>query len=297
LFSVTFPADPAAPLAAAPAVVAVFAGAVSQTRTVGEETQLTASVQFSDGHFKTGATTQVAWSSSDAGVLTVSASGVMRIVSAGEADVTATFQGIAGRSHVIAWPADPTEVRGTVRSTTGAPIEGARVHVGRFETISDSAGRFTVRTKQPRVLTGTFATAIHDEYEVAPVDLRPEHVRTPIDLALNPLPGRVYLRARGHNVCTELPAEAIDARRIATFAVQSGGIVKLVWTGPEPALAPFVGSGNALVSIEPHQGAPLRYYLSAADVTVEGGHTYKWVEDYDYEVCPQDYDVTIAHPR
>jgi Bacterial Ig-like domain (group 2) len=87
---------PSPPIAEDLPVVAVFVAGIPFRSFVGEETQLTATVKFSNHNLKSGATTQVTWASSNPAVLTVSVGGVMHVVSLGEGDITATFKGGSG---------------------------------------------------------------------------------------------------------------------------------------------------------------------------------------------------------
>jgi hypothetical protein len=281
---------PTGPVVGGPAVTGVFLGpSPSHLLVVGDEMQLTASVQFSNGNVKTGATTQAGWSSSNPAVLTVSSSGVVRIVAAGEADVIVTFQRFSRGLHLVAWPSGAFELRGLVHSDGGVPVQGARVHIGVIETTSDLAGRFTAAVEQARTVGSAFA--IHDDYEVGSVDIvRPQHVTSGIDLVLMPSPDRVYLRVRGHDVCTEHPRVA-DVWPLATFAVQRPGLVTLVGPGFK---TPFTGSSHLLSRVPPVAGS--RQYEDLPKV-VDGGYTYTWSESPDYLTCPRDYDMTIAHPR
>jgi hypothetical protein len=280
---------PTAPVVGGPAVTGVFLGpSPDHALVVGDQMQLTASVRFSNGNVKTGATTQAGWSSSDPAVLSVSSSGVVRIVGVGEADVIVTFQGFSRSLHLVAWPSGAFDLRGVVHSDSGVPVQDARVHVGGIETTSDPAGRFTVAVEQARMDGSAFA--IHDYYEVGSVDqVRPQHLTNGLELVLTPSPDRVYLRVRGHDVCAEHPRVA-DVWPIATFAVHHTGLV----TFALPFATPFTGSSHVLSRIPPGSGMP--QYENFPGV-VEGGYTYTWSEVPDYPSCRQDYDMTIAHPR
>ena len=283
---------PTGALVGGPAVTGVFLGpSPGHALVVGDEMQLIASVQFSNGNVKkTGATTQAGWSSSNPAVLTVSSSGVVRIVAPGEADVSVTFQGFSRGLHFVAWPRGAFELRGVVRSASGVPVQGARVQIGSLETTSEPGGRFTVAVEQPGLIARAFA--IHDDYEVGSVDdVRPEHLTRGVDLVLISSPDRVYLRVRGHNVCADHPAAAAFLWPLATFAVQRPGLVTLVGPG---FITPFTGSSHLLSRVAPLAGAP--QYESLPKV-VDGGYSYTWSESPDYPTCPQDYDMTIAHPR
>ena len=182
------------------------------------------------------------------------------------------------------------ELRGVVRSSDGAPIQGARVHVGNLETTSDMAGRFVVTIDQPHTVRR--AVAIHDDYEAASVEFRTEHLVTGIDLVLSPSPDRVYVRARGHNVCTERQLDLLGSRRFATFAVLRGGAFGVV---PELRDLPFDIGGGAFLYRVSATGESIAYPFN--DRPLDEGYTYNWVEFGDVELCPKDYDMTLYHPR
>jgi hypothetical protein len=225
---------PTAPASAsaAPAVVAVFVqappGVSANDQVVGQETQLSASVRFADGRVKSGATTQISWASSTPSVAAVSPSGVMRIVSAGEAEVSAMFEGVSGRAHVYAWPGDRVELRGTIRSSSGAPIAGARVtttsnfRFPRAETTSDADGRFRLGGIDQPTAFGDIV-AIHDDYDVASVPFRPDQLATGIDVVLQSSPDRVYARVRGSNMCAEHPFDVLHVGGLTMATRRAAG--------------------------------------------------------------------------
>lgn len=72
-----------------------------------QSVQLTAVVTLEDGAQKQ--TPDAAWQSSDPTVATVSSTGLLNIVGFGDADVTATFQGLRAIAHIaLAKPPAPS---------------------------------------------------------------------------------------------------------------------------------------------------------------------------------------------
>lgn len=73
----------------------VTVGGTTTLTAVGQTTQLTATEGLTDGTTQD-VTTQATWQSSNAGIATVSATGLVTAVALGEATITATFQGVSG---------------------------------------------------------------------------------------------------------------------------------------------------------------------------------------------------------
>jgi uncharacterized protein YjdB len=90
----TIPTAPAIqstePAAAAPIVTGVIVSGKTELSVVGETTQLTAMAAFSDGSAR-GITGEASWTSSDASVLTVSATGLVTVVRFGRAYISAVY--------------------------------------------------------------------------------------------------------------------------------------------------------------------------------------------------------------
>jgi Bacterial Ig-like domain (group 2)/Carboxypeptidase regulatory-like domain len=91
---------------------------------VGASVQFSAFATLSDGSARP-VTAQSAWSSSNTSVATVNDAGAVKGVAAGEVDVTATYQNVAGRAHVTIAPPAPAPVfaiGGTVTDGTSGGI-------------------------------------------------------------------------------------------------------------------------------------------------------------------------------
>jgi len=74
---------------------------------VGATAQFTAAATLSDGTTQA-ATTLASWTSSNTSVAAVNATGLVTGTGAGEADITATYQNVSGRSHIaVVRPAPP----------------------------------------------------------------------------------------------------------------------------------------------------------------------------------------------
>jgi len=86
----TIPTAPATQSTAAPIVTGVIVSGKTELSLVGETTQLTAMATFSDGSAR-GITGEASWTSSDASVLTVSATGLVTVVRFGRAYVAAVY--------------------------------------------------------------------------------------------------------------------------------------------------------------------------------------------------------------
>jgi hypothetical protein len=101
------PTAPSSPAAAAPATSAPSLSAVAITGTapmVGGTAQFSAAATLTDGTSQP-VTTQAAWSSSNPAIASVSLSGLVTGVGAGDADITAAYQGVSGKMRItIAQP-------------------------------------------------------------------------------------------------------------------------------------------------------------------------------------------------
>jgi hypothetical protein len=84
--------NPAAPSASTVTVT-------GNVRSVGQTSQLTATVRLSNGSTQD-VTTQATWSSSNISVATVTSGGLLRVLQIGNADITATYQGVNGKLSV-----------------------------------------------------------------------------------------------------------------------------------------------------------------------------------------------------
>lgn len=154
---------PTAPAPLPSAVASVTINGLPPSLTLGQSVQLTASVTLADGTRSDG-TAQAAWQSSEEAVATVSRAGLLTIATAGDADVTATLQGVHGRVHVsvpVSRPGpQPTgfDISGVVHEsppTEDVPVSGATVGIhfvgcstcphDNEATTTDVNGRFTFR--------------------------------------------------------------------------------------------------------------------------------------------------------
>lgn len=107
--------NPAAP---APSGAKVMAVAVASTQTSTTSFQLKATAQLSDGTTRD-VTAAATWESSNAALATVSAGGVVTVISSGELDIRATYQGVAGSLHLLV-----TRVPVTSVTVAGKPTPG-----------------------------------------------------------------------------------------------------------------------------------------------------------------------------
>src|SRR5262249_10587182 len=88
---------PTAPTPATPPVT--FVSVTGAAPNVGASAQFTATATLSNGASQA-VTNQATWQSSDSSVVTVNGTGAVLGVGSGEADVTASYQGVTSRAHV-----------------------------------------------------------------------------------------------------------------------------------------------------------------------------------------------------
>lgn len=132
-----------APTAPTPTVAAVsIAGAPAAAAAAF---QLSANARLSDGSTQD-VTRSATWASSNAGIATVTASGLVTPVSTGDVNISATYQGMSGMAHVTITSKVYT-ISGVVTDSTptGTPIADARVQdIGATYALSNAQGAFTL---------------------------------------------------------------------------------------------------------------------------------------------------------
>jgi len=126
---------PSTPTTPTPTLSSVSVTAPNSAAKPGDSAQFTAFAVFSDGSAQT-VTNQANWLSSNSAVATVSTTGFVTAVAAGDADVRATYQGVTGTAHMtvaaVVTPPPPStfSVCGLVKEDTGsAAVAGASVLV------------------------------------------------------------------------------------------------------------------------------------------------------------------------
>lgn len=148
---------PTTPAPTAPTVSSVTVTGPTSSATTGQTAQFTATAVMSNGTTQT-VTDQSSWQSSNGSVATVSGSGLVTAVGAGDADVRATYQNVAGSARIsVVSPSH--SLCGTVRSSsTNATISAAELEIltganaGRRVT-ADNAGAFCLNNLQQGGLT------------------------------------------------------------------------------------------------------------------------------------------------
>src|SRR3954464_9019464 len=119
--------------------------------TAGDPAPLPATAPFSDGTTRI-VTAQATWESSNQAVVTVTSGGLASFLTAGGADIKATFQSVSGTSHATVTAKAPQRfaLTGTVTdATNGAPVANANARVvdgpdAGKSGVSDASGRFTI---------------------------------------------------------------------------------------------------------------------------------------------------------
>src|SRR6266545_3489638 len=95
----------------------------SAPSSIGGTSQLTATASLSNGSTQN-ITSQASWQSSDTRVVTVSSSGIVTGIGAGQADVSATYQTVTGSLHLTVAAPTPTP------TVTGVSVSGNAPNVG-----------------------------------------------------------------------------------------------------------------------------------------------------------------------
>src|SRR5262245_54861733 len=139
------------PTVSGPTVTVSSVSVGGSASVVGASAQFSATATSSNGTTST-VTAQATWSSSNTAVATVSSSAIVTGVGAGEADITATYQGVVGRSHLtIAQPEASTyTITGTVTDeTSGGVLPNINVQAAdsrqtSTSTVTDSSGSYSI---------------------------------------------------------------------------------------------------------------------------------------------------------
>jgi Bacterial Ig-like domain (group 2) len=237
------------------------------TVVVGATAQLTASVTLSDGTHKE-ATALVTWQSSEPAVATVTKEGRVTVVGVGEADVSATYQTLTGRAHLVARvPASPPPayvLSGTVHET--APTEGTRLPNMRIEAIggaldgqifaTDQNGQFAL----PPVESAGFALKFKGRgYE----DVQFDVVRLPrdqvADIAVPPALQIVTDDRSGTATCDRGPVYPVYAFPLWMFPVHHSGFAQFL-------RADNIGWGSTAIRLFQTTPNGERNYLATFDI-------------------------------
>jgi hypothetical protein len=126
---------------AAPSVSEVSSVSVTQVSATSRSCQLAATARFSDGTTRD-VTTAAQWDSSNPSLATVTNTGVVTVVAAGDVEVRATYQSVSGTFQLITRPEPVVTLWGVVREVqpNQHPLAGARVEI----VDGENAGRVVV---------------------------------------------------------------------------------------------------------------------------------------------------------
>jgi hypothetical protein len=138
------PAGPANSNNTTPPTPTVTGVSVSGTSpNIGATAQFAANAVLSNGTVQI-VTASAAWQSSAVGIATVNAAGLVSGVAAGEADITATYQGASGKMHLTLIPVTVTLTGIVTDATSGVALSGINVAGGGKSVVTDSGGRYSM---------------------------------------------------------------------------------------------------------------------------------------------------------
>ncbi len=217
----------------------IITGNTSLT-TIGQTSQLTATVTFSDGTTRD-VTLESEWRSTDPSVLSVSSSGLVTVVAFGVGGIEAWYGSRAsGRLQLSAWPPGTFAVSGRVREPGQSGLENVRVRdpqSGR-ETLTSRDGMFFLGG-----VTGPHLTFEKEGYETAQHEVGPNQSQS-ADVAMQ----RV-IRIRAGDTVTPLQLAPHDlsyvvgadrcfpCRRVRVVTPASGTLqLGVTWTDARAAL-------------------------------------------------------------
>ena len=126
---------------AAPSASDVSSVTVTQMSATSRSCQLAAMARFSDGTTRD-VTTAAQWDSSSPSMATVTSTGAVTVVGAGEVELRATYHGVSGTFRLVTRPEVVLTLWGVVREVqpNQHPLAGARVEI----VDGENAGRVTV---------------------------------------------------------------------------------------------------------------------------------------------------------
>jgi len=182
---------PTTPTTPSPTVTSV--AVTGQTPNVGLTSQFTSTATLSNGTTQN-VTSQAAWQSSNAAIATVSNAGVVTAVAAGDVDITATYQSVAGRARITIGQST-FAIRGVVTDATSGgilPNIDLQITAGPntgLATKTDSAGAYTLSG----VLAGTqTVSASAVSYVTQAKNVTIVSSNTTLDFVLVRTPGCAY---------------------------------------------------------------------------------------------------------
>ncbi len=187
---------PTTPSNTTPSPPAVTLGSVTVTAPaaaakVGDSAQFIATAVMSNSTTQT-VTTQSSWQSSNTGVATVTTTGMVAAVGAGEADIRATYQSVTGLVHIVvtAVTSSSFSLCGTMRGASNAALSGAEAEIrtgsdSGKRTSTDNSGNYCFTAVRP----GTFTVrASKTDYNQVDQNVTVSG-NTTLNFTLTPTPG------------------------------------------------------------------------------------------------------------
>jgi hypothetical protein len=256
------------PTAVTPAVTVSAVTVTGSAPAVGAAAQFTATATLTNGTTQ-GATSQATWSSSNPAVATVNGAGLVTGIAAGEADISATFQSIAGRAHItiantspIVFTLSGTVTDGTSSGTLPNITLQAVDSVGNSKSaVSNAAGAFSIAGLAPGVATLT-ASAISYQATRLTVsilgDTRADVVLSRVTCAFSVAPTSAAFSSSGGTATVTV---ATTATGCAWQARSNDAFIALGSSGG-------IDSGSVTYTVAPNGGAARTGTLTIAGATV-----------------------------
>jgi carboxypeptidase family protein/Big-like domain-containing protein len=116
---------------------------VGTTPSIGSTAQFTATATLSNSTTQS-VTSQATWQSSSQDVVSVSASGLVMAVGAGEADITATYQSVSGRAHLTLVRVVFTISGLVTDATSGGIVRSAAISGANQPATTDNNGKYSI---------------------------------------------------------------------------------------------------------------------------------------------------------
>jgi trimeric autotransporter adhesin len=160
--------------------------------TIGLTTQLTATATLSTGATQN-VTSQATWQSSNTAIATVNSAGVVTGMSAGDVDITATYQAVAGRARITVAPTTYTVSGAVTDGTSGGVLPNINIQIlsganAGISTRTDAAGAYSFAAVVPGALTLSASAVSYQTLEKAVTVVG----NTRVDFVLQRAPGCAY---------------------------------------------------------------------------------------------------------
>ncbi len=271
---------------------------------IGQTSQLAATANYAKGTTQD-VTSQATWTSATPAIATVSSTGLVTAVTAGVAEIRATYQNVTGSLQITVNKPPTYTLTGTVTETaphSTTPLNGARVEIidganqGKF-SLTDSKGQYQITT----VLAGSFnVRASLDGYDNT-TKLITLNANTTLAFALNPTPRQITETFTGTISGGDPTGACGSPCKVFAIPIHNAGTVQaaLTWTSTDDArllLQLYSADANRVLAqspLTPSDTSTSTRETISATVTVAGNYELRVVAWQIARITP--FTVTTTH--